>query len=239
MPGPARENLGPPEFDRFRDSYESELDRVVGWAGQDADVYSRAKAEVLLDLTRRHAGQPDELTFLDVGCGIGSIDGHLAGRVGAVEGLDVSDAMIERARAANPWVTYRTYDGGRMPFADRSVDVAFAVCVVHHLPPPARPRFFSEMTRVTRDGGIVVIAEHNPYNPITRAIVNRCAFDANAVLLGQRATRRHLAAAGLMPIETRNILFVPWRNRLVEGAERTLRRLPLGAQYATVARRSE
>jgi SAM-dependent methyltransferase len=235
---PTRESLDPAEFDRFRDSYESELNRVVAWAGQDADVYSRVKADALLELARRHVGEPAQLRFLDVGCGIGSTDRHLVGHVGALTGVDISEAMIDRARATNPGVSYRTYDGSRLPFEDRSLDVVFAVCVMHHVPPSSWPRLVSELTRVTRTGGIVAIAEHNPYNPVTRAIVNRCAFDADAVLLSQKTSRRLLTAAGLLPIETRNILFVPWRNPFVVRAESALRRVPLGAQYVSVGLRT-
>jgi SAM-dependent methyltransferase len=224
-------------FDRFGESYESELDRVVSWAGQDVDVYAGVKAEALLDLAASHLDNPAGLTFLDVGCGTGSTDRHLAGRVRAIHGVDISNAMVERARAANPSASYRVYDGASLPFESDAVDVSFAICVAHHVPPSTWPRFFGEMSRVTRCGGIVVVAEHNPYNPVTRAIVNRCAFDVDAVLLTPRTTRRLLVQSGLEHVETRHILFAPWRTPLVERAENTLRRLPLGAQYLSVGRR--
>lgn len=233
-----RESLDPAEFDRFRDSYEDELNRVVGWAGQDADVYSRVKADALVELARAHVGDPHELAFLDVGCGTGATDRHLVGRVGALHGVDISTGMVERASAAVPGAEYRRYDGSRLPYEDESLDVVFAVCVVHHVPPSSWPRFVAEMTRVTRRGGIVAIAEHNPYNPVTRAVVNRCAFDEDAVLLSQRTTRRLLTQAGLEALETRNILFVPWRSQFIARAEALLRRAPVGAQYVSVGRRA-
>ena len=145
--------------------------------------------------------------------------------------------MVERARAENPGVAYDSYDGSRLPFDDESMDVTFAVCVAHHVPPSSWPRFFGELARVTRCGGVVVVAEHNPYNPVTRAIVNRCAFDVDAVLLSQRTTRRLLTGSGLHHLETRNIRFAPWRSRLVDGIETALRRVPLGAQYLSAGRR--
>jgi SAM-dependent methyltransferase len=234
---PDSESLDPAEFDRFRDTYEDELNRVVSFAGQDADVYSQVKADVIVDLARAHVGDPAELSFLDVGCGTGSTDRHLTGRVHQLYGVDVSTAMVERARAANPEAEFRAYDGSRLPFEDGELDVTFAVCVVHHVPPTSWPRFFAELARVTRAGGVVVIAEHNPYNPVTRAIVNRCAFDKDAVLLSPRTTRRLIAAARLVPLETRNILFFPWRHRTVESIERRLRNVPLGAQYVSVGQR--
>lgn len=233
-----RESLDPAEFDRFRDSYESELNRVVSWAGQDADVYSRVKADVLIEVARGHVGDPGTLRFLDVGCGTGATDRHMIGRVGSLDGVDISGAMVERARATNPAATYQGYDGSRLPFPDESMDVVFAVCVAHHVPPSSWPHFFGEMARVTRRRGIAVIAEHNPYNPVARAIVKGCAFDEDAVLLSQRTTRRLLTSVGLTVVETRNILFAPWRTPLVERAEAALRRIPLGAQYVSVGQRA-
>jgi SAM-dependent methyltransferase len=234
---PEHESLDPAQFDRFRDTYEEELNRVVSFARQDADVYSRVKADAIVELARTNVGEPGTLSFLDVGCGTGATDRHLAGRVRKLHGVDISTAMTERARAANPEVDYQSYDGARLPFDDRSLDVVFAVCVVHHVPPSSWPSFFGELARVTRTGGVVVIAEHNPYNPVTRAIVNRCAFDEDAVLLSPRTSRRLLTTAGLAPLETRNILFVPWRWRSVERIERLLHKAPLGAQYLSVGRR--
>jgi SAM-dependent methyltransferase len=234
---PENESLDPAEFDRFRDTYEEELNRVVSFAGQDADVYSRAKADAIVEVARENVGDPRTLSFLDVGCGTGATDRHLTQRVRKLYGVDISTAMTERARAANPEADYQAYDGARLPFDDRSLDVVFAVCVVHHVPPSSWPSFFGELARVTRTGGVVVIAEHNPYNPVTRAIVNRCAFDEDAVLLSPRTSRRLLTTAGLAPLETRNILFVPWRWRSVERIERLLHKAPLGAQYLSVGRR--
>ena len=51
--------------------------------------------------------------------------------------------------------------------------------------------FVADMVRVTRPGGLVCVIEHNPLNPLTRLAVNRCPFDADAVLLrsGQLAKR--------------------------------------------------
>lgn len=234
---PSNDSLDPAEFDRFRDTYEHELNRSVSFAGQDADVYMEAKADVILDLARRHIGNPAGLDLLDVGCGTGATDLHLIDRVGSISGVDVSTGLLERARAAVPAATYLDYDGSHLPYADRSFDLVFAICVVHHVPPSSWSRFVAEMTRVTRHGGLVVIAEHNPLNPVTRAIVSRCAFDEDATLIGARQTRRLLANTGLEPLEVRNILFVPWRSQVVRRVEWLVRRVPFGAQYVAAGRR--
>ena len=92
------------------------------------------------------------------------------------------------------------------------------------------------MQRVTRPGGIVVIAEHNPLNPLTRYVVGRCEFDGDAVLLSRRETDRTLRSAGLSEFECRYILFFPWRGSGLRRLELSLGRVPLGAQYLVTAK---
>lgn len=231
------DSLDPAEFDRFRNTYEDELNRAVAFAGQDADVYMQTKVEALLQLTWEEVGDPAQLDFLDVGCGVGAAERHLVHCVRSVTGVDISTGMVDRAREAVPEATYLSYDGSRLPNDDESFDVTFAICVVHHVLPRSWGSFVAEMARVTRRGGLVAIAEHNPFNPVTRVIVNRCAFDEDAVLLSQRNARRLFEDAGLGETELRNILFVPWRARPVRRIEGALRRLPFGAQYVIAARR--
>ena len=61
-----------------------------------------------------------------------------------------------------------------MPVPDASVDVVFAICVVHHVPPAHWGAFAAEMARVLRPGGVAAIFEHNPLNPVTRRVVSNC-----------------------------------------------------------------
>jgi SAM-dependent methyltransferase len=227
----------PAGFDRFRDSYEDELNRVVAFTGQDADVFAEAKARVLLELAHRKLGDTRHLDVLDVGCGIGSTDRYLSDHVRTLFGVDVSEGMILRASAANPSASYAVYDSVRLPFDDQSFDLVFAVCVVHHVPPTDWVPFVAEMARVTRRAGVVAIAEHNPLNPVTRRIVANCAFDDTAVLLSGRTARALLRRSGLEAVEITNTLFVPWRNGFTEGLERLVKRVPLGAQYVATGRR--
>jgi hypothetical protein len=93
-----------------------------------------------------------------------------------------------------------------------------------------------ELARVTRQGGLVVVFEHNPVNPLTRLVVRRCAFDEGVVLVGRRSLGRLARAAGLAVEETRYILFFPWTRAPFPQLERRLGSLPAGAQYFLAAR---
>jgi SAM-dependent methyltransferase len=224
-------------FDPYRDSYRDEVQSSIAFAGQDLGFFDETKVRELIDLVRAELGDPGDVRALDVGCGIGTIDALLRPLLGAVDGIDLSPAMVERAAEANPEGAYRAYEGERLPFDDGAYDLAFTFSVLHHVPPPDRPGFVAELARVVRPGGLVAVIEHNPLNPLTRLAVHRCAFDEDAVLLRRGEAERLLEGAGLRPAQGRYILFFPWRGAALRTAERVLRRIPAGAQYVAAGRR--
>ena len=223
------------DFDPYANRYERLVDRSIGFSGQDQQFFLEAKAARLLDLVRRHVGDPAAVRALDVGCGPGLFDVHL-GAIGTLEGVDPAATLVEEARRRNPRARYEVGDGTRLAFDDGTFDVTFTVCVLHHVPPRDRAAFASELARVTNRGGLVVVFEHNPLNPLTRLAVARCEFDEDAVLLQPREVQGRLAAAGLEHLERQYILFFPWRGRAFAAAERPLGAVPFGAQYYVAAR---
>jgi SAM-dependent methyltransferase len=225
------------DFGRRKDTYRDEVQKSMGFVGQDMDFFVELKANYLLDIARRRLGDPKSLSFLDVGCGVGLTDQYLEGEVGALHGIDVAEGVIERARERNPWAEYVGYDGENAPFSSEHFDLTFVVCVLHHVNPASWQSFVEELARVTRRGGLVVVLEHNPFNPLTRLAVSRCDFDDDAVLLRARQTRKLLEGAGLTVAEARYIVFFPWRGRILRDAENRLGRLALGAQYAVAGAR--
>jgi SAM-dependent methyltransferase len=226
------------DFDTWKDSYRDEVEKVVAFSGQDAEYFTELKARALVDLARRRIGDPAALTALDIGCGVGATDRHLTPRFGTVVGVDIFEGVLDAAATANPQIDYRLYDGRTLPCDDASVDVAFAICVVHHVPPAQWQAFAAEMARVLRPGGVAAIFEHNPLNPLTRRVVSNCVFDEDAVLLRRRLAAGLLRGAGLTGAEHRYIAFLPFGGRGVAAIESALRRVPLGAQYYVAGVRS-
>jgi SAM-dependent methyltransferase len=224
------------DFDAYHQSYRAEVEQALPLAGMDLDRFTAPKAAHLVDLARRRLGPPHELTALDVGCGTGETDRLLAGAFGSLHGADISEGLLEQARAANPDVEYRHHQPERLPYDDAVFDLTFCINVMHHVPPAEWSGFVGELRRVTRPGGLAAVFEHNPLNPVTRRVVSRCAFDADAVLLRRRDTERLLEEAGLAPVEGRYILFVPVGAAWARAVERPLRWIPLGAQYYVAGR---
>jgi SAM-dependent methyltransferase len=224
-------------FDEYADSYGDEVTHSIAFAKTERDFFTRRKANCLLDLSRRLLGDPAHLSVVDVGCGVGSTDAHLAGRFRELHGVDTAPETIRRAAANNPSVRYQSYDGRSLPFPDSGVDLAFAINVVHHVPRIERLAFAQELRRVVRQDGLVVVFEQNPLNPLTRLAISRCDFDKGVVLLTRRALARLLSDAGLDPVEQRYIIFSTSDRPRVRALEGSLGWLPLGAQHYVAARR--
>lgn len=167
--------------------------------------------------------------MLDIGCGVGTQHPMLYPVVGELSGVDISRRHIELAGARNPGVTYTTYDGRRLPFDDGSQDVCLAVGVVHHVPVDGWPRFFAEMHRVLRQGGMGLIIEHNPRNSLTRRIVDRCPFDADAVLIDRERAEELNYRAGFDGVQSRFIMTVPSARVFQRPVDRMFAWLPIGA----------
>ena len=223
-------------YDRYRDRYEDELDQAVGFSGKTHAFFTEAKAAELLRLGERHLGDVRSVDALDVGCGIGLTDRYLEGRLGSLTGVDVSPGVLERAEQANPGARYVLYDGERLPFDDGSFDLTFAVCVVQVVEPAKRPRFVAELTRVTRPGRIVAAFEHNPLSPLTRLVVRRCAFGQDASMLTLRRLAALFRDERLDVVDRGYMLLFPSRDNRLRKLERSLARLPLGAQYYLAGR---
>lgn len=223
-------------FDAYRGSYRDEVEAAISFGGQELEFFTELKARYLLEVIARHVGDPGEVAALDVGCGVGLSHPFLAPSFRELWGADVSSGALEAARRANPGVQYAVSDETRLPFSDGAFDVVVAVCVLHHVAPVFWVSFASEMARVARPDGLVVVFEHNPYNPATRRVVARCVFDADAVLLSRRRLERVFGQSGLDVVESRHIVFFPWRRRGFQALDRRLGRVPLGAQHLVAGR---
>lgn len=226
-----------PLFDEYGETYDAAIQKSIGFMGQNHDYYTIAKVAHILDVLRRRSGDLKNLQVLDVGCGVGKFDRFLAPAFRTLTGIDVSPASIERARRENPQVHYVSYEGQTLPFADEKFDAAFLICVLHHVPPGDRVALLSETRRTLKPGGCLLVFEHNPFNPLTRLAVARCAFDRDAQLLSRRLSVRLLKDAGFAVSEKRYILISPFGFKGVSWIERRFSQVPLGAQYYVAGRK--
>jgi ubiquinone/menaquinone biosynthesis C-methylase UbiE len=101
---------------------------------------------------------------LDAACGTGRHARHLVDVGHRVVGVDLTSAMLERARANVPEATFIEADLREIPLGDEQFDLAVSALALAHLPDlhPA----IAELARVLRPGGRLVISVLHPFQAL-------------------------------------------------------------------------
>ncbi len=103
--------------------------------------------------------------ILDVGCGKGTLALEVArrGSAGRVAGIDPSSEQIARARRAaarrNAPIEFQIGVIEQLPFPEATFDVVLSTLMMHHVPAPLKRQGLSEIARVLKPGGRLVIAD--------------------------------------------------------------------------------
>ena len=144
-----------------------ELAENLGYPSEVLDNVPQASVEAFAGVSNvsLFADLPVGATVLDLGCGAGMdsiIAARRVGPTGRVIGIDFSEAMLGRARAAKdlvnlPHLQFQRGDAEDLPLAGESVDVAL-VNGIFNLN-PKRKEILSELVRVLRPHGRAYVAE--------------------------------------------------------------------------------
>ncbi len=94
----------------------------------------------------------------DVGCGPGRVASFLAARGLDVIGFDVSKAMVAMARKMHPEIAFEEGLLSAIPVADSSLAGAVCWYSIMYTPPKNLAEICTELMRVLRPGGYVLLA---------------------------------------------------------------------------------
>jgi ubiquinone/menaquinone biosynthesis C-methylase UbiE len=144
---------------------EGSLIRWAPYYDLAVSVTTLGQARRLRKMTVDNALITSSDSVLDVGCGTGEV-ALLAKRrtkAGKVYGIDPAPEMIAVARkkAARKRleIDFRMGVIESLPFADASIDVVTSSLMMHHLPESLKVRGLSEIYRVLKTGGRLLIAD--------------------------------------------------------------------------------
>ncbi len=146
--------------ENFKNADASSYDAVAAEFDRFSEIVSTEFAEKLLELA--DLGSADRV--LDIGTGSGVVALKAAGKVGSkgkVVGIDLSEAMLQTARAKalkcklDATLEFCKMDAEVLEFADGSFDAAVSLFALLHFPDPARA--LAEVFRVLRPGGKFVV----------------------------------------------------------------------------------
>lgn len=226
------------DFNAFADKYREIHTQNVKISGADSFYFAEMKVAIL-----RQYEKNLPLQVLDIGCGDGTTEFFMQQIFPQwkISAIDVSEKSIEVARKKSLSNTrFSVYDGIHIPLADSTTDIVFIAGVFHHMNFQLHAPLVNEIARVLRTGGRVYFFEHNPFNPLTRHIVNTCVFDKDARLLKSNYSTQLFSNAGFGIIRKKFIIFFPRKGLLSKliFLEKYLKWLPLGGQYLITAQKT-
>lgn len=223
------------EFDVHAKNYSEVLDKSIGLSGEDSAYFAEYKIRDLhRELAERGAGSGAGLRLLDFGCGVGASMPHARRYFAKAEllGVDVSEESLELARMRHgDFARFFVMTGGELPAEAAALDAAYAMCVFHHVDEAMQIELLSKVRSRLKPGGLLMVYEHNPFNPLTVRVVNNCPFDENAKLIRASDMAKRCREAGFRGVQVKYRVFFPGFLKVFRFAERFLSWLPLGGQY--------
>jgi SAM-dependent methyltransferase len=138
-------------------------DRILDQFTRQAVPFSTApgiKDARALELLVEASGAGPDDTVLDVACGPGLVVAAFARVARHATGIDVTPAMLARARELTAGLDNVTLDHGDvlpLPYPDATFTVVVSRFAFHHFPDPGA--VLAEMRRVCRPGGCVVVCD--------------------------------------------------------------------------------
>jgi len=165
----------PAEFDAYHQNYNAAVNSSISFSGLTVDFFTRVKAEYIFSVLATQFDDVSRLDLLDVGCGIGNCHSFFTRKIRTLVGVDVSSDCIVTAAKRNPWVDYRSYDGNRLPFDDSRFDVAFTICVMHHVV-PGNGRLLPASCDVSLSPAVLFSFSNIIHTISLRAVLYRAAY---------------------------------------------------------------
>jgi ubiquinone/menaquinone biosynthesis C-methylase UbiE len=139
---------------------ENAYDAIAGeWAEAFAGEHEKKpKDRELLDRFAHEIG--NRKPVWDFGCGPGNTTKYLQDRGIEISGLDLSEKMLEQARAISPQIHFRKGDILALAFEDETLAGVVAFYAIIHFTGEQVRTAFREVFRVLKRGGIFFLTYH-------------------------------------------------------------------------------
>jgi len=214
-------------FDEFATEYEVALSQNLRFIPGGVNYYYQNRVNIAI---REMASQSPPERILDFGGGVGLTVPLLCKAFprSVVSLCDASAESTSQAKLRYPYV--EVLNGESLP--ERHFDLIFVAGVIHHIDPANRHDVLNRLSRSLALGGLLILYELNPLNPITRRLVRCCPFDDDAELISKGKLKELVETHGeLRVINEAFMVFLPPVLGRLARLEQLLKWCPLGAQY--------
>lgn len=211
------------DFDEYVNEYEKILNENLSFFSRDDSYFCKYKADLMAEYSKN---KPKKI--LEFGAGIGRnipFIKHVFPE-SEIYAYDVSQKSLDYLSSKYPYAKVIREFGHQ----ENEFDLILCSVVYHHIAVSQRDSITKSIYRAMRSGGEFFVFEHNPVNPVTRKIVERCPYDEDAVLIGPKELKRVAEKAGFSSFLVRYYLYLPPALK-ISFMEKFFRLLPLGGQY--------
>lgn len=118
-----------------------------------------------------------DFKVLDVGCGTGTVLKRLSEKEQIIGfGIDISEPMLDEARAKCPDMVFKIGDSALLPFENDSFDVITTSLAYHHF--ASQKKFREEALRVLKPCGKLYVCDMRLFAPVGE-VINRLQETSN------------------------------------------------------------
>lgn len=209
-------------FDDYVYSYELITQKNLFFFNKKRKYFDQYK----IDIIKKKISTPDKI--LDFGSGIGLATSLFIRnfKKSKIFAFDTSKKSLEFLKKKNPKININ-----KINVFKNKYDLITVFGVFHHIPVKKRIKNLKLLFSLLKSSGKIFIFEHNPYNPITRNIVNNCPYDIGVKLITMKNFIKISRQNNFKIIDKGYCLFFPEFLKFFRKYEYFLKWLPLGGQY--------
>lgn len=156
-------------FDDWPDPYEQWFQTPIG------ALVKTVELEWVMNLLKPQVAE----RILDAGCGSGIFTQPITEQGARITGVDISQPMLERARKRLPQHEFLAADICDLPFANEAFDKTVSITALEFI--ENGEQAIAELFRVTKPGGLVVVATLNRLSPWATRRIDQAKQDSESV----------------------------------------------------------
>lgn len=209
-------------FDVYIDNYQKVTQKNLNFFSKSRNFFYECKIEII----KKKIFFPEKILDFGSGIGLGTKLFLKYFPKSKIFAFDVSKKSLNFLKKKNPNINVK-----RDAVFKNCYDLITVFGVFHHIPQRERSKNLKLLFKLLKKNGKIFIFEHNPYNPITRYIVNNCPYDKGVKLIYLNEFIELSQKNNYQIIDKGYCLIFPEFLGFLRKFENLVKWLPFGGQY--------